>query len=249
MLVHSNQFNVRPDEFDSRDFRFKFAKTELKPVVDLRRYASPVEDQRHLGSCAGQATVGAYELMLNKLYPDKFVDLSRLFVYFNARLLEGFTAEDNGAFIRDAVKSLFKFGVCTELTWPYLVEKFAAVPDSQCYQEARKRMISQYYRLKDLDEILNGLNSDRPVVAGMQVFDSFLELDNPGVYILPTPKESENILGDHAITLVGYDISKKQIIARNSFGETWGEKGYFYIPFEYAQKYFNDCWMFDIKLV
>lgn len=248
MLVHRNQFNVRPDKYDPRDYRFKFAKTELRPVVDLRRYASPVEDQRHLGSCTGQATVGAYELMLNKLYPDKFVDLSRLFVYFNARLLEGFTTEDSGAFIRDAVKSLFKFGVCTEFTWPYLIEKFATVPNSQSYQEARKRMISQYYKLNSLDEILNGLNTERPVVAGMQVFDSFVELENPGIYTVPAPRETENILGGHAITLVGYDTSKEYIIARNSFGESWGDRGYFYIPFNYAKDYFMDCWMFDINV-
>jgi C1A family cysteine protease len=248
MLVHQGQFNVRPDKFDSRDFHFKFAKTELAPVVDLRPYASPVEDQRHLGSCSGQATVGAYELLLNKLYPDKFVDLSRLFVYFNARLLEGFTAEDNGAFIRDAVKSLFKFGVCTESAWPYLVEKFAAVPDHQSYREARKRMITQYYRLNSLDDILNGLNSGRPVVAGMQVYDSFLELDKPGVYSVSMPAKEENMLGTHAITLVGYDLSKKQVIARNSFGEDWGDRGYFYISFDYVRDYFNDCWMFDINV-
>jgi hypothetical protein len=44
MLVYRNQFNVRPDNYDSRDLRFKFAKTKLSPVVDLRPYASPVED-------------------------------------------------------------------------------------------------------------------------------------------------------------------------------------------------------------
>lgn len=243
-----NQFNVKFDKYDSRDFRFKFTKTDLSPVVDLRRFASPVEDQRHLGSCTGQATVGAYELMLNRLQPSKFVDLSRLFVYFNARMIEGFVSEDNGAFIRDAIKSLFKFGVCTELTWPYLIEQFAQVPPAVCYQEAKKRMISQYYRLDSLDQILNGLNSQRPVVAGMQVFDSFADLDDNSVYHLPMPGSRENLLGGHAVTLVGYDLDKKQVVARNSFGETWGDNGYFYVPFDYVSDYFMDCWMFDIKL-
>jgi len=244
----SNQFNVRRDRFDPRDLRCTFTQTELKPVVDLRPYASPVEDQRHLGSCTGQATVGAYELMLNKLYPDKFVDLSRLFVYFNARLLDGDTNEDGGAFVRDAVKSVHKFGVCTELTWPYLIDKFAVVPGIQSYEEAKQRTIKEYYRVSNLDEILKALNSERPVVAGMQVFDSFVELENNNVYNLPMPRDSEDMLGAHAITLVGYDLVKKQIIARNSFGEDWADQGYFYVSFDYAEKYFNDCWMFDINV-
>jgi C1A family cysteine protease len=243
----SNQFNVRRDSYDHRDFRCKFIQTNIRPVVDLRQYASPVEDQRHLGSCTGQAVVGAYELMLNKMYPGKFVDLSRLFVYFNARLLDGFTDEDNGAFVRDAVKAAYKYGLCTELTWPYLTEKFAVVPDLRSYQEAKQRTIQSYYRVSGLDEILNALNSDHPVVAGMQVFDSFMELENDGVYDLPTPRENEDLIGAHAITVVGYDLDKKQIIARNSFGEDWGDQGYFYVPFDYVKNYFNDCWMFNIS--
>lgn len=248
MLVYRNQFNVRPDNYDSRDLRFKFAKTKLSPVVDLRPYASPVEDQRHLGSCTGQATVGAYELLLNKLFPDKFIDLSRLFVYFNARLLDGFTDEDNGAFVRDAVKAVHKFGVCTELTWPYLTDKFAVVPDIQSYEEAKQRTIKEYYRVSNLEEILDALNSQRPVVAGMQVFDSFVELENDDVHDLPMPRDSDDLIGAHAITLVGYNLAKKQIIARNSFGEDWGDHGYFYVSFDYVEKYFNDCWMFDINV-
>ena len=126
MQWSSNQFNVRRDRFDHRDLRCTFTQTALKPVVDLRPYASPIEDQRHLGSCTGQATVGAYELMLNKLYPDKFVDLSRLFVYFNARLLDGDTNEDGGAFVRDAVKAVHKFG-------------------NKCFEELCCRHLQRYY--------------------------------------------------------------------------------------------------------
>jgi C1A family cysteine protease len=248
MQFLGNQFNVRRDRFDHRDLRCTFTQTELKPVVDLRPYASPVEDQRHLGSCTGQATVGAYELMLNRSYPDKFIDLSRLFVYFNARLLDGFTDEDNGAFVRDAVKAVHKYGVCTELTWPYVTQKFAVVPDLRSYQEAKQRTIQSYHRVTGLDEILNALNSGYPVVAGMQVFDSFVELENNNVYNLPMPQDSEDILGAHAVTLVGYDLTKKQIIARNSFGEDWADRGYFYVSFDYAEKYFNDCWIFDISV-
>ena len=31
--------------------------------------------------------------------------------------------------------------------------------------------------------------------------------------------------------LVGYNQTKKMFIARNSWGTGWGDKGYFYMPF------------------
>jgi hypothetical protein len=37
-----------------------------------------------------------------------------LFVYYNERVIEGTVDEDNGAFIRDGIKSLAKQGVCSE---------------------------------------------------------------------------------------------------------------------------------------
>jgi C1A family cysteine protease len=51
--------------------------------------------------------------------------------------------------------------------------------------------------------------------------------------VVPMPEEDEKSLGGHAIVCVGYDDKKKVWIMRNSWGETWGDKGYFYLPQEY----------------
>jgi glutamate formiminotransferase len=69
LFYNKKKYPVRKDLSDWRDRTYHVKLADLRESVDLRNWASPVEDQLHLGSCAGQAVVGAYELLLNKLYP------------------------------------------------------------------------------------------------------------------------------------------------------------------------------------
>jgi C1A family cysteine protease len=247
--MYARDFRVRADPLDWRDRYYNFARIEQpRDYVDLRIWASPVEDQLHLGSCVGQAVVGAYELLLNKADRNRFTDLSRLFVYYNARLLDNAVEEDVGAYVRDGIKAVNKYGVCSESTWPYLVERFAQAPSIQSYEDAQRRLIKKYYRIDDIKDIIDALNTDSPVVTSMNVYDSFDELDR-GKKILPMPRASEDLIGGHAVTFVGYDLPKKLFLARNSFGTDWGEDGYFWVPFDYAEKDFMDNWTFDIELI
>ena len=246
MLVN-RRYPVRADKSDWRDRYYNFARGELRPYVDLRPWASPVEDQYRLGSCTGQAVVGAYELLLNKNQPDQLIDLSRLFVYYNARLLEDGVSIDQGAYVRDAIKAVRQYGVCAESLWPYDTEKFAIKPGLECYNDAKRRTIKNYYRLVTLQDILDALNADHPVVFSLAVYPQFddISADNP---ILAMPKSDDHFLGGHAMTLVGYDLHRQLLLARNSFGAYWGDKGYCWIPFDYAGTDFMDTWVFDIDI-
>jgi len=47
---------------------------------------------------------------------------------------------------------------------------------------------------------------------------------------------------------VGYDLNKKVLLARNSFGRDWGMEGYCYLPFDYVRQEVMDMWVFDIYL-
>jgi C1A family cysteine protease len=109
-------------------------------------------------------------------------------------------------------------------------------------------LIKKYYRIDTIEDIVDALNADNPVVTSMNVYDSFYELENPGVYTLPMPNANENIIGGHAVTFVGYDLPKNLFLARNSFGEDWCMDGYFWVPFDYAERDFMDNWTFDIEL-
>ena len=99
-----------------------------------------------------------------------------------------------------------------------------------------------------LTEILDALNNNYPVIIGTLVYDSFDRTgrDN-GIVSIPT--ELENVLGGHAMCLVGYDMRQRLLLARNSFGEDWGLKGYCWIPFDYAEQNFMDMWVIDLDLI
>jgi len=254
MELHKNfhkdlrlNFIVKKDPYDHRDLFCKVANNRnIRNKVDLRKWCSPIEDQLHLGSCVGQAIVGAFELMTNKLHPEQFRDLSRLFVYYNARLLEGYVEEDVGTYVREGIKAVHKWGVCIEEKWPYLINKFADTPSVESYIDAKERLIDSYYRINSIDDIISSLNMEIPVVTGIQVFEHFDRLGSDAVVTLPSDKDE--ILGGHAITIVGYDNDRKYFICRNSFGEAWGDQGYFYMPYDYAELYAMDAWRFDINL-
>jgi hypothetical protein len=254
MELHNNfhkdsrlNFIVKKDPYNHRDLFYKVVKnSSTKNKVDLRKWCSPIEDQLHLGSCVGQAIVGAFELMTNKLHPEKFKDLSRLFVYYNARLLEGYVEEDVGTYVRDGIKAVHKWGICIEEKWPYLIKKFADAPNVESYIDARSRLIDSYYRINSIDDMIALLDMEIPIVTGIQVFGDFDRLGSDAV--LPLPSDKDYILGGHAVTIVGYDNDRKYFICRNSFGEDWGDQGYFYMPYDYTEMYAMDTWKFDIKL-
>ncbi|CAF5179097.1 unnamed protein product, partial [Rotaria magnacalcarata] len=57
----------------------------LPPKVDLREEMTPVEDQSTIGSCVANSLAGTYEYLIKKA-TGEHIDVSRLFIYYNARL-------------------------------------------------------------------------------------------------------------------------------------------------------------------
>ena len=218
-----------------------------KRRVDLREWASPVEEQRQLGSCTAQAVIGAYELLTKMHYPDQFVDLSRLFLYYNARKLSGDINEDIGAYISTAIEAVKTYGLCREDLWPYDPNKFDVEPGYKCYRDARKRTIDQVYEITSHEEIVDMLDRQHPVVVGVAVYSDFDRINNHST-ILKMPTATEEPIGSHAMCIVGYDDSTQQFLLRNSFGDDWGEGGYFWIPYEYSDANFSDMWAFSLLL-
>ena len=63
---------------------------------------------------------------------------SRLFIYYNERVIEGTVNTDSGAMLRDGIKTVAKQGACPEPMWPYLIAKFKTKPSAACYAEGGK---------------------------------------------------------------------------------------------------------------
>jgi C1A family cysteine protease len=234
----SKLYTWRPDKPDHRDYAFldhyTVHATSAQPQsVDLRPHFGPVYDQGQLGSCTANALGGALQFMHMKLLNDQ-TTFSRLFIYYNERLIEGTTKTDAGAEIRDGVKTLATQGACSEAEWPYTISKFKTKPVKKCYTDGLKNKITTYLRITDLASALQCLADGFPFVFGFSVYDAFESDAVAKTGILNMPAKTEKMLGGHAVCAVGYDMPSKRFIVRNSWGDAWGQKGYFTMPFDYV---------------
>lgn len=237
-----HHYGWQPDLPDARDHLF-VASLELAAAlpahVDLRPQMPPVYDQGQLGSCTGNSTAGAvqFERMRQNLANADLVP-SRLFIYYNERVIEHTISSDSGAQIRDGIKTLAKKGACYEsgdAAWPYDISRFAVRPADNCYAAAKLDRAVQYSRLDStsLDQLKSCLAAGFPFVFGFTVYESFESAAVAQSGVVPMPKAHEQVLGGHAVLCVGYDDASARFIVRNSWGDQWGQAGYFTIPYAY----------------
>jgi len=226
-----------PDLPDQRDRLYRAPLIRIGPLparVDLRPGCPSVYNQGPLGSCTANAIAGAIAFdQLKQALADPFTP-SRLFIYYNERLIEGTVDEDAGAMIRDGIKSVAKQGAPHETLWPYTIARFRTRPVKPAYIDARKHPALLYERImRDLDQCRGCLASGFPFVFGFSVFDSFESAAVAKTGKVPMPAPSERLLGGHAVLAVGYDHAARRFLVRNSWGPSWGRAGYFTMPYDY----------------
>lgn len=256
---HLGKYRWIRDEPDARDHLYQLnTALKLAPVVDLRQYCSPIENQGNLGSCTGNAIAGQIELIGRKKN-NKQLDVSRLFIYYEERVLIGTVRSDSGAYIRDGIKVTYNKGAPLESLWPYAINKFATKPPATAYTDALKRKVTGYQRCTDFNAVKNAVAAGNPVTIGFSVYDSFegvwgdIPHGQAGSGMMPFPnKATERLLGGHAVCIVGYDdtmpVAGKpngRFIVRNSWGTAWGDQGYFYMPYGVIQdtSMSSDFWL------
>jgi C1A family cysteine protease len=243
-----SRYGWKPDLPDHRDFSYAVPQATaaaLPTKIDLRSGCPPVYDQGQLGSCTANAIAGAIEFDQKKQGRPEFTP-SRLFIYYNERVMEGTSpAVDDGAQIRDGVKSVASQGACKETSWPYddantdpapcPTCKFAQKPSAACNTEAKHYKIKAYQRLNSalLNTLKGCLASGYPFIFGFTVYQSFESQQVAQTGIVPMPGPTEKVVGGHAVVAVGYDDSTSQFIVRNSWGPAWGLQGYCMMPYNY----------------
>jgi C1A family cysteine protease len=245
-------FGWVPDRPDHNDHLYAPSPALLRSLpsaVDLRDKCPPVYDQGDLGSCTANGIGFAvqYDRMAEGLADQ--APLSRLFIYYNERVVEGTVSEDSGAMIRDGIKSMAKIGACDETIWPYDTAKFAEEPPLAAFEAAADCKASRYSRVVvghsvGLGQFKAALASGRPPVFGFTVYESFESAEVARTGVMPTPSHSEQVLGGHCVAAVGYDDEKQWIICRNSWGPGWGDLGYFYMPYSVAMTG-SDFWVIN----
>lgn len=255
-----------PDVPDARDHMFSITKPELLtgPLptrIDLREQLPmqfPLLDQGELGSCTANAIAAAMTYASSKQGGAKSIKQvtlgdgntffpSRLFIYYNERVMEGSVPSDAGAMLRDGIKSVNQLGACKEATWPYIIPQFTTKPTDTAFTEAQGHQALLYRRLnnRDINQLKGCIAQGFPFVFGFAVYNSFLSRQVAASGNMPMPNLArEQMIGGHAVLGVGYDDAKQVVIVRNSWGDAWGDKGYFYMPYKYITNtnYCDDFW-------
>jgi C1A family cysteine protease len=242
------RYDWRPDTPDFRDKRYKItAPLPLPDRVDLRPKMPPVVNQGDIGSCTSNALAGCLEYLqqqelgrpgkeAHEYSPDEFYGVSRLFIYWNERDLEGTLTEDAGGEIRDGIKSLWQKGACRESLWDYSRRNLFRRPTTEAFIEASGYVISSYERCNSLYQMKAALAEGFPVAFGFMVYESFESDEVARTGKMPMPRDNERDLGGHAVCAVGYDDHAQILIVRNSWGTDWGDAGYFYMPMDYIEQ-------------
>ena len=239
------------DHPDRRDYGYapspRFVHA-LPRRVDLRPHCPRVYDQGQLESCTANAVAAAVQYLrrLEHRTPD-FVP-SRMFIYYNTRAMRGCERCDTGSSIRDAVKTVAALGVCPEDLWPYQTARFEAKPTPRCVRAASRHRAISYHRVgRDprLFAVRTCLATGHPVIFGMAVYESFETAAVARTGVVPLPTRGERHVGrGHAVLAVGYDAAVRRVLVRNSWGERWGQGGYFVLPYAYLEdpRLSDDYW-------
>lgn len=236
----SNQervLNWKKGPVDTRDF--KSMRRLLAPVTLPDAFELPLQipiyDQGSLGSCTSNSGCACYRFESAQVVGDFKFDPSRLFLYYNTRLIEGTVDEDSGAYIRDVFKALNKWGLAPEVDFPYHIQDFKNTPTQVAYSNGLKNIVVKYAAVDQTEvAIKQTLISGAAVSFGFNVYSSFMSGDwDRKTGIMPIPKKGEELRGGHACTIVGWSDSKKCFLIQNSWGEEWGQKGKFWMPYSF----------------
>jgi len=245
----TRRYGWRPDLPDHRDLPYGAmrlgleAPAKLPPSVDLRPHCPPIYDQGKIQSCTANALAAAFKFLELKSGSNK-LNPSRLFIYYNERDPQEVDL-DNGALLRDGIKSIASNGICDEGTWPY-DKPFAEKPPQSCYDQALKFKTSFFSLNRDsLDELRSCLAAGFPFVFGFSICDSFTAGDEPGADktkkgMVTTPVHGEAIIAGHAVMAVGYDDATQLFTVQNSWGPDHGDHGYYYMPYNYVSGKLSD---------
>jgi C1A family cysteine protease len=263
--ARSHILGWQPDVPDHRDYwlshdsvksifrRLKVGREKSRDLpedVDWREYCGPVEDQRELPTSSAHAGVALVQYF-ERRSSGRLIQPSRLFVHQAACRIQQ-TSPTCAASLRNTFKAMIRCGCPPERYWPYDEASVACQGDAFLYGFRRQMARLRYLRL-DYGSVSGQQIVERArsfVAAGFALAVGFplgISMSDDAEIAFPTA--SDVIVGSHAACVVGYDdrmrirSDKGALLLRNSWGKSWGDGGYGWLPYSYLkQRLAVDLW-------
>ncbi len=235
--------NIGVESFNAKITQFS---AMVSPQYDIHIIPefTPISNQGLLNSCVGNAVADCFEILKGLEDPAQVQQISRLFLYYDARNYTGETNVDNGCYIHNALNSLTKLGACREIMWEYNINNVFVQPPLEAYREASDNTISSFFQITAtgadrINQIELAIRANHPVIFGTRVSSEFQNYNNGTDKVFSIPTDD---VGGHAMIIVGVRTNaagQKEFYVRNSWGNTFGLQGVNAI----GQSESGHCWV------
>lgn len=211
-----NEINI----LNSDDLPTYFSWTDIDGVD----FVTPVRDQSPFHSCETFALVAAVETMVQYEVGYPFgCDLSEAHLFFHSggNLDWGSYPENDSQYLKD-------YGIPDEACWPYpsVLKQYPLNTTSPDWQDRTVKITNWSYLPEDPVAIKTALITNGPVPTYFVVYKDFWYYIR-GIY----QHRWGEIIAPHYVTIVGYNDNPGYWIIKNSWGESWGNNGWFKIKY------------------
>lgn len=199
---------------------FSSGATNAPDSIDWRTkgVVTSVKDQGQCGSCWTFSATGAIEGAW-ALSQGQLVDLSEQELVDCATGINYGSHGCSGGQMEGAFRYVIEHGQCSLSSYPYTAK------DDTCHSCSSVVKISSCSDVKPNDQIsLKGAVAKQPVAIAIEADTRYFQSYSSGV--LTSSSCGTNL--DHGVLIVGYGTENgiKYWLVKNSWGTTWGDKGY-----------------------
>ena len=216
----------------------------LPVQVDLRTFDARIEDQGQTSGCTAWAAGGFAEHVLQRSF--RGFTISKLALYYWERLIDGDPEVDQGSTIATAFTVLSQYGCPPIVDWDDSSNLYIA-PNAETSADARRHLLKDPQSVAhDPYDLRAALAAGKPICFGFEVPEQFESEEMARTGIMKMPGDGNSIIHNdngipagHANVLVGYSDIDCFYWSRNSYGASWGLKGYCQIPYDFVHS--NHC--------
>ena len=236
---------VSDDEYSVLPLSPKF-RAFLPERFELPDFFPPPGHQGAQSSCVGWSVAyGArsfYDGASRGVKPNRSTAFSPAYVY---NQIKHSTSDCLGfSTIVNALKLLSNQGVARLTEFPYSEGSCFRLPTAQDKARAASYSIRGFSTIRrgDLEGIKGALTRGQPVIVGMMTPERFQQLRGSAVF---SDESSEGGYG-HAMVIVGYDERRAAFKLLNSWGESWGDRGYGWVAYATMRQRGREYYVMDV---